>query len=634
MRKKTLLIIFGLALVLRIILIVNPGFEADISFWKSWGLATYDKGIVEGMKVTNNNYPTPFAYVLGGMVWVYSRFADPHNFNEFWSDTNVWFLFVSKMVPILADFGIAFLILFIGKNAKRLGFPDFNPRGWETLSPGIAGFGLSFYELAATVYLFSPLSLMDGAWWGQVDSLGVFTFLLALLALLKRKPFLTGFLFILAMMTKLQNMIYGPVFFLFIWQLTGYSGLIQAIGGALVGFFGLNIEFFLTRNMDRVLSSLTQNFDYFPWMSLNAFNVWWIVAGGHGMQVSDKLLAIGVANAKTVGLIVFSSFYLFAALQQFFTGIRYQVSGIRQERKQNAGGWTREQSRVIGSFLISLLLINSAFFLFQTQSHDRYAFPISVFFLLWVPFIVERFPKYFWAVAVSYLLFTAVYFYNLHTALVVNYPNNGLPLLSSLTQPVFTIPASVVLLLLFGWFVLFLFSFNNIFKITFLISGLAGTLLLTLVNKPLVTNQPMSLTKFIPYISEQAYGTRQTDRSVQSSFGGPNGWTRLSVQYVFYRLGFGTHANSRNVFDIGKHFTRFTADFGIDTEAGTRASAVFAIYGDDKLLYQSPKMGRFDLPKHADVNVTGVRFLSLVTNDAGDGNFDDHTDWLNPILWP
>ena len=69
-------LLFALAIVIRLLLIPNPGFEADISFWKSWGLATYDKGIVEGMKVTNNNYPTPFAYTLGGMVWVYSMFQD------------------------------------------------------------------------------------------------------------------------------------------------------------------------------------------------------------------------------------------------------------------------------------------------------------------------------------------------------------------------------------------------------------------------------------------------------------------------------------------------------------------------------------------------------------------------------
>ena len=75
-----------IAVLLRLMLIPNPGFEADVSFWKSWGLATVDMGIVEGMKATNFNYPTPFAYTLGVLVWLYSLGADPHNFNQFWTN--------------------------------------------------------------------------------------------------------------------------------------------------------------------------------------------------------------------------------------------------------------------------------------------------------------------------------------------------------------------------------------------------------------------------------------------------------------------------------------------------------------------------------------------------------------------
>src|SRR3989344_3451278 len=66
---KLLLIV---ALLFRLVLIPNPGFEADISFWKSWGLAVKDFGIVKGLPVTNFNYPTPFAYVLSWMAIAYS----------------------------------------------------------------------------------------------------------------------------------------------------------------------------------------------------------------------------------------------------------------------------------------------------------------------------------------------------------------------------------------------------------------------------------------------------------------------------------------------------------------------------------------------------------------------------------
>lgn len=233
-----------------------------------------------------------------------------------------------------------------------------------------------------------------------------------------------------------------------------------------------------------------------------------------------------------------------------------------------------------------------------------------------------------------YVLFTIFYFYNLHTALVVNYPQNGIPFLSLLTQPFVTINTSIVLLLLFGIFLVTLINKSMVTLYTFIVIFVMFVCSLLILNLPLLTKQSVLLTKLTPYISEQGYGTRQTNRTVQSSFGGPNGWTRLSVQYAFYKTGLGSHAPSKYTYNINKNFSRFETDFGIDTESGTKASAIFEIYGDDTLLFRSEKMGRFDLPKHTSVNVKGVTNLTLKTTDAGDGNTDDHTDWLNPKLFP
>ncbi len=621
-------IIIFLAFILRLLLIPHPGFEADVSFWKSWGLATYDKGIVEGMKVSNNNYPTPFAYTLGMMVKVYSLFKDPHNFNEYWSNTNELFLLVSKLPAILADFGIAALIILLisnfeylisrqilnknNQNPKRFGILEFKISklfNIQHLAFSISPLGLLF----ASVYLLNPISLIDGAWWGQVDSLGVFIFLLAILAAFTKRPMLAGVIYMAAVMTKLQNMIYGPLFFLFIWQSMGYQGLVKSIGGSMLAFFGLNIEFLLAREMGRVIDNLTQNYDYFPWMSLNAFNLWWIVSGAHGMQVSDKLLSIGIANAKTVGLLLFSSFYLFAVLNQLIRRV------------------TRAGNSVTQAFIESLIVVNAAFFLFQTQSHDRYAFPLIVFLLLWIPFTINTLKGgTFKGMLFFYSLFTIFYFYNLHTALVLNYPNNGLPFLSSLTQPFFTITTSIILLALFGCFIWYIAHRS---KLVFLVACCVFLVALLLSNLPLLLKKPVSITKLTPFVSEQGYSLLQKNMPVNASLGF-NNWSPLSVQYVFYRSGLGTHAPSRQTYHINGLFKRFTADYGIDTEAGSQASAIFQIYGDDSLLFQSEEMGRYIYPKHTDVDITGVKILTLVTTDAEDGTTDDHTDWLRPTLWP
>jgi Gpi18-like mannosyltransferase len=617
MKKSSLPVILMagciLAVFIRLLLIPNPGFEADVAFWKSWGLAVLDLGIVKGLAVTNFNYPTPFGYFLALMPALYRLFADPHNFNQYWQNTNLPFLIVSKMPAIIADFGIAGLFLWIGKHAKKIGFPELP---------------LSFYSVLALIFLLNPVSWMDSAWWGQVDSLGVVIFLLALLALLRRHPFLAGVIYMVAMLTKLQNMIYGPLFFLFIWQFTGPAGLARAAAGALTGFAGLNIEFILSGSMSKVIESLTGNYDYFPWVSLNAFNLWWIVSGGRGMQISDKLLSVGLANAKTVGLYLFSAGYLLAALVLK----PFAFLGNKQE----------DGPMSIYRFLTALIIANASFFLFQTESHDRYAFPLIVFVLLWGVFWIRMrltkkeslqvfTTKPFRVFSIFYLLFTVLYFYNLHTALVFNYPHNGFPVLSSLIQPNLTISVSLLLISLFFVFLAVARHGTSIW--TFLVPPALVILLLAAKNIPLITHAPVSLTALTPFTYTQDYGSREVNMPV-NAFLGFDKWGSLSVQYAFYRHGIGTHANSTQVFDIGRHFSKFSFDYGVDTEAGPRGTVVFEVYGDDKKLFASGSIGRYDLPRHADVDITGVTTLKLVVTDAGNGITDDHADWLNPKLIP
>lgn len=611
-RSHTFLIalIFYLGLLLRLILIPNPGFEADISFWKSWGLAPYNHGIVWSFFNTNNNYPTPFAYVLMFIVKFYSIFADPNNFNEFWRNTNQLYLFIGKMPAVLADLCIAGMILWIGKHAKRVWFPSIPFRT---------------YILLSAFYLLNPVSLIDSAWWGQVDAFGVSIFLLGFAFALKGKPFLAGFFYIVAVMMKLQNMIYAPLFFLYLFMSLGWTGLIWSLIGGAVAFFGLNIEFVLSRNMEKVVTSLTENYDYFPLMSLNAYNLWWIVAKAQGMAVSDKLIAFGIINAKTLGLYIFSSVYLLSMLYLLWPRIREMSTGKEIDRESYNH-----------RFVTGICLIVLTFFLFQTQSHERYAFPATAFLLLWAPFFIQqqsyevtklRFKLFF----VFYLLFSFLYFNNIHTSLVRYNPYNGLALLSQINQPSVTITVSVLLLLLFGLF--FIAILRRMERPVVIVPILVFVSLVTFKHLPLYMKKPIPITSLSPFISYQDFGKRMTDKSV-ASYTGTSAWNPLSVQYAFYRKGIGTHANSNITYDINGKFKTFSFDYGIDTEAGEVGSAIFEVYGDGRKLFTSDKMGRYTMPKHANVNVTGIKYLGLVTTDAGDGKNSDHTDWLNPKLWP
>lgn len=617
----TIPIVFLIGIIIRIIFLPNPGFEADVSFWKSWGLAVYDHGIVWGIKNTNNNYPTAFAYVLGLMTSVYSIFADPHNFNDYWNNHNILFLTISKMPAVLSDIGIFGLILWIGKRAAKLHFPELP---------------YSMYIIVASVIFLNPITIIDGSWWGQVDSVGVIVFLVAFLFAIKRMPFLAGLIYMASMMTKLQNMVYGPVFFVFLWQVTGFSGLLQGIAGAIAGFVGYNWEFFLAREMKLVFEQLTVNYDYFPFMSLNAYNLWWIVAKANGMHVLDKFTVLGMLNAKTVGLFMFSASYLFAVI------IMTKETLLSMVKKTLDPFHIPDMTILIYRFFTAMIIVNAAFFLFQTESHDRYAFPVVVYLPLWCLFFMyhsttkkDRLElvktKMFRWIVIFFGLFTILYFYNLHNAMVDNYPQNGLPFVKNLNIDGITLIAAYLQL---GLFAVFLWAITRhisagwyTIPLLFIALTVGGS------NIALLTKSPVPINKFTPLISQQGYGKRQKDMPVNAS-DGFNRWSYMSDMYMFYRHGIGTHAKSYHQYNINGQFRKFTTDFGIDTEAGTNASATFEIYGDDRPLYLSPKVGRFDMPHHIEVDVTGVKMLGLVTNDASDGINDDHTDWLNPLLWP
>lgn len=218
----------------------------------------------------------------------------------------------------------------------------------------------------------------------------------------------------------------------------------------------------------------------------------------------------------------------------------------------------------------------------------------------------------------------------MHTAFIANYPQNGIQWLLFLNSPPWTIPLSVLLTLGF-----FFFLFANKFSFSvWAPSVFIFFCSLLFLNTPLLFKKPISLTALTPPIHSQEFGLLTTNMPVNVKTGNPKTWDRLSVQYFFYRKGLGTHANSLIVYDIAKRFSKFSTDYGIDTEAGPQASVVFEIYGNDKLLFRSDVMKRFDYPKHAEADITGVSQLKLIVTDSGNGNIDDHADWLNPLLFP
>ena len=644
-----LLVILFLGLIIRLFFIPNPGFEADVAYWKSWSLAAADNGPLWTVLNTNYNYPPVFIYLLWVLGKTYSLFANPHDFAHFWQDTNFLFLLLAKLIPIISDILIAVLLFFLGQKLATKRHPELvsgspaRQRQNQMLKRVQHDAALTLPLLMAGLYLFNPISILDGAIWGQVDSFGVLIFLASLVLLFLKKPFWASAVFTLSFLLKLQNIIYIPIFFLFIFLRFGKKTFFKSLTVSTAAFFFLCLEYFLKNEGPIIIKLMLQNADWFPYLSLNSYNIWWIVSNANGMGVSDKILSFGIVNAKTMGLILFSGSYLLC-LGLLFKKARFK------------------------NLILSCLLAVFSFYLLLTQAHERYIFPAVVYLILLLPYFQHNChsgpelaegeesrrkstsrtgsfaplcgaqddkkaqdnkitSKLWWG---FFIILTITAFYNLHNAFVHFYPQNGLPLLSSLNIKALTMLVSFINITLFCGLLIFLFTkVHPLFSLLSL--GFVGFSLIFL-NSSYFFKKEVSLTSLKPIREVSTFARCQKNMTVNSNFGWKH-WNRLSVNYFFYKKGLGCHANSELGFDLDRKFAKFSADYGVDTEAGVNASVIFKIFADEKLLFESEKMGRFDFPKHIEVDIQGAKSLTLTIENAGDGNRDDHGDWLRPMLY-
>jgi hypothetical protein len=128
---------------------------------------------------------------------------------------------------------------------------------------------------------------------------------------------------------------------------------------------------------------------------------------------------------------------------------------------------------------------------------------------------------------------------------------------------------------------------------------------------------------------------------------GGNAWRRvgrdrstdgnpLRVGGRAYAKGLGTHSTSEIRFDIGAAFARFTALAGIDDEVKPEKpnEALFEVWGDGRRLWARESVKSGDAAVPVDVDITGVRTLTLKVLPGGDGTGSDHADWLEARIAP
>jgi NPCBM/NEW2 domain len=147
----------------------------------------------------------------------------------------------------------------------------------------------------------------------------------------------------------------------------------------------------------------------------------------------------------------------------------------------------------------------------------------------------------------------------------------------------------------------------------------------------LAEDQKQSEAKGYVWLSEldpasvQQFGNLQYDESFNQ--------TPLTLNGKTYAAGLGTHAPSEIKFELNGKYQAFQSDLGVDdSEIGSVASVIFRVNVDGKIVYSSDVLKAGAPHQTVNLDLTGAQMLTLLVEDAGDGNHNDHADWAEARL--
>ena len=333
---QLLCIILCLGFLLRFSVIQNPGWGFDVGEFKGWAWNITEMGVGEAYRDQGRanmlpNYPPLSMLMLGGIGHIYRFFVA-----SAFDGAPLLYHILIKLPAILFDLLTAALLFFL---LRRI----------HTERAGLIG---------AAVYAFHPAVLYDSAVWGQTD--GIFTcFMVAAIALAVGKRWiLFGVFAALAMLTKFQAVVILP--------LVGLLMVLQHRRAALHIFLGALFATilvalpFLPDYLSDIWRVYTHSIGYYPGLSYGAYNTWLAFFDGSSHSSTD--IAFSMFSYRDTGIMLFGA--AVAALAYLFApGIR---RAVQQKKHQEL-------------LLLFPALTAYAFFLFNTEMHERYLFPLMAF---------------------------------------------------------------------------------------------------------------------------------------------------------------------------------------------------------------------------------------------------------------
>jgi hypothetical protein len=99
-----------------------------------------------------------------------------------------------------------------------------------------------------------------------------------------------------------------------------------------------------------------------------------------------------------------------------------------------------------------------------------------------------------------------------------------------------------------------------------------------------------------------------------------------------YARGLGTHSRTEVTYALDGGFETFAATLGLDDAVGNSGSVIYRVYGDDRMLYESPVVRGGDAPIDLKLPLKGVLLLRLEVDYADGGDAADQANWADARL--
>ncbi|MCR5796906.1 MAG: glycosyltransferase family 39 protein [Eubacterium sp.] len=322
-------IIMGIALIIKLYLAFKyDGYIGDINCFRSWSDTIYNEGIGRFYYVDEGNgYPPGYLFVL----WIMACLRHLFKIDNY-GDYGIMFI---KLVPILCDIAAGFVIYKLAKER----FSEFAS---VTL---------------AVIYALSPITTIDSAIWGQVDSVFTLCILLVCYLCMKQKRIAAYFVFCLGALLKFQTIMFAPILiYTIIDQVFLHDFNVKKMVRDLVGGLGAIASMFIfciPFGLDVVIPKYINSLGLFEYCTINAYNFWAIV-GKNWVNQNEKFLFVKAVNWGTVAIFV-----------------SVALSALVYFKMKN------EKSK----YFMSMAVLLTNMFLFSVRMHERYLFPAIVLLL-------------------------------------------------------------------------------------------------------------------------------------------------------------------------------------------------------------------------------------------------------------